>query len=207
MITVSIKDTATPALMRLLAQARSAGPMQAAGQRVAVLLRNHFRDANTSRANRKGWPRQNFWAGFARRVSLGPTSPGKAVIHIQDPQGALQHKISGGVVRAKRGRMLAIPLTGEAYKRGAQARIPDAFPDAFVVRTAKGAWIVQDKYSTRGNGRRRSGIKGQRLQFLFKLVPKVTHAADPKALPDAKTMAGEAVIGINNWFQRRLPRA
>lgn len=207
MITVSIKDTATPALMRLLAQAKSAGPMQAAGQRVAVLLRTHFRDANSQRPNRKGWPRQNFWAGFARRVSLGPTSPGRAVIHIQDPQGALRHKLSGGVVRPKRGKMLAIPLTGEAYKRGAQARIPDAFPDAFVIRTAKGAWIVRDKYATRGSGRRRNGIKGQRLQFLFRLVPKVRHAADPKALPDTKTMSREAVIGISNWFERRLPRA
>lgn len=202
MITVAIRDYATPELMRMVGQVRTAGPLQAAGQRVAVALRRHFQEANATRPNRKGWPRQNFWAAFARRVALASASPTRAIVRIQDPQGALRHKLTGGTIRAKRGKMLAIPLTGEAYRRGAMARIPDAFPDAFLLRTQRGAYIVRGTYQTRGSGRKRSGIKGQRLQFLYRLVPSVTQAADPQALPAPAVLGREAAEGLEGWIRR-----
>lgn len=205
MIRIKLRDGLSPALRRLVAQAQSPSLMQAAGQHVVVLLRQHFRHAEQTRPNRHGWPRQHFWAQFARRIALGPTTASRTVVQIQDPQGALQHKITGGTIRPKRGRALAIPLTGEAYRRGAKARIPDAFPDAFVLRTATGAWIVRARYQTRGTGRKRSGVKGQRLEFLFRLVPQVTHAPDPQALPTADQLRTAAVAGVRAWLARRTP--
>lgn len=201
MITVRIEDRMAPELQRMLRQVRSSGPMQAAGQRVVVLLREHFRKAEAERPNRHGWPRQHFWGGFARRVALVSAGSERAVVGIQDPQGALQHKITGGTIRAKRGRMLAIPLSAIAYRLGAQARIRDAFPDAFVVRTSKGVWIVRSKFKSRG-GRRRGALEGERWEFLFRLVPRVTHAADPRAMPPDRRFSEEAVTGITNWIRR-----
>lgn len=209
MITVRVRDRMTPEMQNLLREVRSAAPMQAAGQRVVVLLREHFRKAEAERPNRRGWPRQHFWAQFARRVALVSASSEMAVVGVQDPQGALQHKITGGTIRAKRGRMLAIPLTATAYRLGAMARIPDAFPDAFVMRTRKGAWIVRSRWENRG-GRRRgrqgkfvSGLKQERLEFLFRLLPSVTQRADPRALPEPEDFAREALAGITGWMRRR----
>lgn len=204
MITVRIVDRLTPELQRLLGQVRSAGPMQAAGQRVVVLLREHFRRAEAERPNRRGWPRQHFWAQFARRVALVSAGSERAVVGIQDPQGALQHKITGGTIRPKRGRMLAIPLTGTAYRLGAMARLRDAFPGAFVIRTAKGVWLVRSNWESRGKRGRGAarGIQRERLEFLFRLVPRVTQAPDPRAMPEPRRMADEAVAGITGWLQR-----
>jgi hypothetical protein len=207
MIQLRFRDRLPPDLNQMLSDLRSPEPMQAAGQGVVALLREHFREAERTRPNRRGWPRQHFWAQFARRVSLGPTTPARAIVQIQDPQGALRHKIDGGTITPKRGRALAIPLTAEAYKKGAQARIRDAFPEAFVMRTKKGAWIVRAKFQTRGTGRRKKGIQGQRLEFLFKLVPRVTHSADPRALPDESAIAAAAIGAVEGWFARRLAQS
>jgi len=172
-IQINIKDTATPALRGLIDKCKNTKSLHTRmATRVAVLFRKHFRNLNSTNKNAKGWPRQNFWNRFKNVTGRGDAL--SATVTIPDPQGALRHKFYGGTVRATQAKFLAIPLTAAAYVLGGRARYRDAFPNAFVLKTKKGAYLVQGGEGVHGRGN---------IKFLAKLVKSVTHKAFPEALP------------------------
>lgn len=188
-ITVTVQDLATPRLRSLMQNlSRPRGMHTVMGQRVAVALRQHFISKNASSPNENGWPRQNFWNRFQHVTSRADDLA--ATVTIPDPQGALRHKISGGTVTPKRGRALAIPLTPEAYALGSRASYRDAFPDAFIFKGKKFAFLA-----------RPGGEKGK-LRLLALLLPRVTHHADPTAMPPAESLRAEAITGVRNYLSR-----
>jgi hypothetical protein len=195
-LTITAQDLATPKLAELMAGLRRPRGLHATmASRVAVRLRRHYAEKNQSSPNAKGFPRQNFWNRF-RNVTSRADDEG-AVVTIPDPQGALRHKVSGGTITPKRGRALFIPLSPEAYKLSGQARMRDAFPDAFLFRGKKRLFLARP-----GSGKKGKGS----LRILGMLVPKVTHRADPTALPPEADLRSEAITGANNYLTRLLAR-
>ena len=198
---LEINDGATPRLQALLARLANPRPLhEAMGARMVNFLRTHFRSRQRE-GNRRGWPHRYFWygtKGVAQLTAMQKADETGAEIAIASP--AFAHKVKGGTIEPKRGRALAIPLSAEAYKKSDQGRIPDVFKDAFVIRTQKGAFIVRQLFE-RVTGKK---FARSRLQFLFKLVPRVTQAADPHALPPREAVLEMLRRTIDSWAKRNL---
>jgi hypothetical protein len=191
-ISVNINDQVGPQLAAVNdALTRRSGLHKRMAEDVAAVLRKHFKTNNSSKANKKGWPRQNFWNRFRAVTSSGNELSG--TVTIPDKDRALRHKIEGGTIRPKSGKFLLIPMTGAAYKLLGGARARDAFPDAFPVKKRDGRMFL-----ARGSG--------DSLRVLARLVPSVTHAADPDALPPDQDMQAVAVQGARRYLALALAR-
>lgn len=178
-MTITITDNATERVQALFANpAVARRRMQAIGKRVEVDLRKHF-DRKNSEGNRRGWVRSNFWSRVVKRgTSFTGATENEATVTIASRE--FVHKLRGGTVRAKSGKMLAIPLRSQAKAAGSPKEwsTPGDGQLTFI-RTKKGAFLFRNR-GFRGRG----GIKGQRLEAWYKLVASVRHMADPTALPE-----------------------
>ena len=111
-------DDVTPALELLRAQARRPrGIMASAARGVSNLFRTHLRLLDRQRPNRLGGKRTHMYNEFARSVNVPTLTATSARISISDPRAA--HKHFGGLIIAKRAKMLTIPVAPEAYGRRA----------------------------------------------------------------------------------------
>lgn len=191
---VSINNRVGPQLAAINDSLKSrSGIHKTMAQEVAVSLRKHFLNLNASKANSKGWPRQNFWNRFGGTKTTSTGNDAEGTVTIADPQGALRHKINGGTVKPKRGKFLLIPLTAAAYRLLGRATARTAFPDAFVLKK-QGRMLL-----ARNNGKS--------LQVLARLLPSVTHAAEPDALPSSQDMESTAVEGARKYLNLQLRRS
>lgn len=181
---ITIDDRVSGDLARKArAWARSQRRMEALGQRLANELRDHF-DRRNAQGNKKGWPRSNFWNRVVKRAtSMTQALPTEATVTIASRE--FIHKLKGGTVGAKSGRMLAIPLRGEAKKKGSPGEWSKPGDGQLIfIKTRKGAFLFRN-LGFRGRGRKR----GQRLELWYKLVASVRHLADPDALPPRRDLA------------------
>lgn len=203
MISVSISDTATPAISRLLAQCKNpADALKAAGKRVEILLRDHFQIRNDTSANRQGWPRSNFWLGVKKATVIQSTTPDEAVISIAHP--AIRHKVEGGTIKPKRRKYLAIPGSAQAYAAGAPsegAHPPLKF--AFSPHPDGGMRpsLVLDPSVGRTVGKRKK--KPAPSGVWYWLIRKAEQAADPNALPSSDLIQIAAKQGILQFLKGR----
>lgn len=177
-MTITITDNATAQVQAIFANPATARRrMQAIGKRVEVDLRKHF-DRKNSEGNKRGWVRSNFWSKTVKRgTSFTGATENEATVTIASRE--FVHKLRGGTIRAKAGRMLAIPLRSQAKAAGSPGEwsTPGDGQLTFI-RTKKGAYLFRNR------GFRGRGIKGQRLEAWYKLVASVRHLADPSALPE-----------------------
>jgi len=186
-----IKDTATPALQSLSAQLRRPRPLlEAAAKAVVNRLKDHFK-ARQGEGNRRGWPSHRFWYGVkgsvANATGVASVTDTSATVTVADHR--FLHKLTGGTITPKRAKSLALPLHARAYALTGKGSIRGSGPpDLFVLKTVKGAWLVRNKEESRGKGK----VARLRLEFWFRLLKRVTQAADPRALPPAGAL--EAAI-------------
>lgn len=170
---VEIRDTATPALQALFKDAASSQRRMAAlGKRVEVELHRHF-DRKNSEGNKRGWVRSNFWSRVVKKATaFQRATADEATVSIASRE--FMHKLRGGTVRAKSGRMLAIPLRSQAKAAGSPGEWSTPGDGQLSFRaTARGAFLFRN----RGRGRA--------PELWYKLVASVRHLADPTALPAA----------------------
>lgn len=202
-----IANGISPALDKLAKLPRAARTMLEAGAKeVQVQIRKHLKTLQ-KRGNQKGWPSYGFYAGKPHSVdkAVGITSvtSAQAVVSIADPR--FSHRITGGTVRPKRRKMLAIPLTAEAYSYQGKGSLRESFPGLFVVRAKRGVFLATSEFERRG-GKRGRGRKGeitrQRLRFLFKLVAKVTHKPHPEEMPDQAELTAAANLAMRTVAAR-----
>lgn len=185
------KNTITPDLKDKLAKVkRPRSIFEAGAKTVQREISRHLRKLE-SRGNIKGWPSQKFFAGKAgsveKHVGIGKITDHSAEITIADPR--FVHRIQGGTVTAKRGKMLAIPLTAEAYAAAGKGSIKESMPGLKVIKFPRGVYLCREfAESTRGRG----GVKRLRLIPLFKLVRSVTHKPRPQDAPDEAQLGSTA---------------
>jgi hypothetical protein len=184
------KNTITPELRRLMAQVRAPAPIfQAGAKAIQVAISKHLK-ALQARPNAKGWPPQYFFAGgpasVERNVGIAKVSNAGAEITIADPR--FVHRITGGVVSAKRRKLLAIPLTAEAYAASGKGSIRHAFPGLKVLKLPKGVFLVREVLEKRGKGK----LSRLLIRPLFRLVPSVTHRPHPDERPPTTDLAAAA---------------
>lgn len=184
------QNTITPELKRILGEVKRPRALYQAGAKtVQVEISQHLKRLQ-ARGNKKGWPSQKFFAGKAtsveRNVGIASVTDKGAVITIADPR--FVHRITGGPVTAKRGKMLAIPLTAEAYAVSGKGSIKESMPGLKVVKLPRGVYLVREQ-ATKVKG---SKIKSLRVIPLFKLVRSVTHKPHPEEMPDEKVLSAKA---------------
>lgn len=184
------KNTSTPELKRILGKVeRPRAIYQAGAKTVQVEISQHLKRLQ-ARGNKKGWPAQKFFAGKAtsveRNVGIASVTAKGAIITIADPR--FVHRITGGTVTAKRSKMLAIPLTAEAYAASGKGSIKESMPGLKVVKLPRCVYLVREQ-ATKVKG---SKIKTLRIIPLFKLVRSVTHNPHPEEMPDEKVLSTKA---------------
>lgn len=169
--------------------------MNAAGKQLEGDLRDHFQ-ARNQEPNKQGFPRKNFWAGIANKTlfSSMSLSGDEAVVTVSDP--AINQKVYGGTITPKRGRALAIPLIGEAYKAGSPRALQNNFLRLLVTKAGK-AFLVE-RETTKGKSMSFAG------RFWYQLVPKVTQAPDPRALPEPSYLEGSVLAAIRGVIEPEI---
>ncbi|MDR2845635.1 MAG: hypothetical protein LBV28_06075 [Puniceicoccales bacterium] len=105
---ISIEDKASPALQKLLSNLLQRQPLLTRlGKTVEVELRNHFAEKE-SEPNKRGWPKQHFWARIRRATAFTGADNDKATVSIAAP--AFLDKVNPAGVYTKAKGAYAIPL-------------------------------------------------------------------------------------------------
>ena len=180
-----VKDTATPALADLVARIRPARLGAVLGRAGANLIKRHLESLP---ANKRGWPTTNFWKDASRSTSSAPDPTG-ATITIN--KLGFRQRLAGGLIKPVNAKALAIPISPVSY-----GHLPSDFPGLFLLKTPKGAYLVQRDGAPEGKElkadrvKRRKGMGGNfkrrqqgKLNFLFKLSGGVNQRGNPAVLP------------------------
>jgi hypothetical protein len=169
-------DTVSPDLRRKLQLVKRPRTVIEAGAKATErAITKHLRVLQ-GRGNKMGWPSQGFFSKgkdpVERNVGVTQLNDKGALIEIADPR--FLHRITGGVVTAKRRKFLAIPLIAEAYALSGKGSIREAAPGL----TLKFPFLGTDE-----NGEFRKW---------FILVKSVTHSAHPEEQPDTDQLSSDA---------------
>lgn len=186
LINIQITDQLSPEISRFHAAVLDRRPLHAAlAGDVAKMLREHF-GKRESQGNKRGWPRKHFWAREGRQ-NTSVTSISAAGAEVTVASAAIAFKLKGGVIRAKRSRMLAIPLTARAYKAGSPRE--GGFKDLFFVKAG---------------GRALLAIPGPRktIKPQYLLTPSVTQRPDPDAVPPDRDIDSRVRTAADAWLVR-----
>lgn len=185
--TVSIlEDHATPALARRLAKLEPINVANMVRQPLETFVRMHL--ASLPR-NKKGWPSTGFWEAASRATIAFAKEDGS--VEIQVKKLGVRQRAFGGPIAPVNAKALAIPISPVSY-----GHLPREFPGLFLLRTKKGAYLVQpgEEISEKTGRTKKTTLRGgskagekRRLQaglnFLFKLSAGVNQKADPKVMP------------------------
>lgn len=168
------RDDFSPALKAQLEQLQPRAIAKEVGEALVKTTQTHLR---ANGRNKRGWPSTNFWSRAARATSWAATDEG-TIISIN--QIGVRQRFYGGVIRAVTAKFLTIPIARQAYGKTASD-----FPGAFLIRTPKGAYIVQYAGGTTAKGKFKK--QNSTLEFLFKLKRSVTQKEDRTVLPHFMT--------------------
>lgn len=198
MITLAVKTQGTDEMFRRLA-AIGRQPRELtmpAGRAVSNLLRRHYRERNSEPVNHFG-AKTNFWLGVMRAVNNPEVIGDGASVRVSINHPVISHKFTGGTIRAKRKKNLAIPVSAEAYGRYPSVFEHETGLKLFGVQTA-GAYVLAAR-----------GLKGASGKFVvhYILKPWVTQKADPDALPASDKMDEAAVTTMGRRLERLIERA
>jgi hypothetical protein len=177
--------------------------LKAAGKQLEIDLRDHF-SARNQEPNKQGWPKKNFWAGIAEATALASVSDNEATVSVSDP--AINQKVFGGTIKPKPGRNLTIPQNAEAYTAGSPRNLPANFLRLLVTRSGK-VYLVENDPNLRPRGKK--GYKpGMSFagRFWYRLVPSVTQAPDPRALPEESYLEGSVMSAIRGVFDAQIKK-
>ena len=201
-----ISDTASPALAELLAKYTPARAAARVGPPLQKLFMTHLAALG---GNSRGWPTTRFYEKFARNVRWLPMANGVTIAIlpavVNGRTVGLAQRVYGGTITPQTAKALAIPISPVSY-----GRVPSDFTGLFLLKTPKGAYLVQSgeqisEQTGRTVGLRKGGGNAGRrirasLNFLFKLVASVTQDPDPDVLP-TQTEINEtalAALAANN---------
>lgn len=192
MKTITITDNATPELLDFIRTMTARRPLHAAlGSRLSDELQDHFLARNVE-PNKKGWPKQNFWADIRDATALDAVTDEDATVKVADER--MNQKYHGGTLTPKRGKALAIPLTARAYAAGSPREGEWGDDLFFVDRSADGKAPL---LATADDG-------NLRPQYI--LVRSVTQDPDPRALPERQSLQDALDEEFADYMDRHFPQ-
>lgn len=182
---IIIRDDVSPTLTRLKSTAQKKRLKHAIGFGVTQLVREHFYDLNSERANRLGGRRSNFYARAGDSTSYQLTGH---KIQISTRQIGILLRYYGGTIRPKKkGGRLTIALIAEAY--GKRAR---EFEDLAPIVTGTPGVLILAKTG-----------KGYFIPY-YLLVPEATHKPDQSVFPTDEEILKTAQFHAGRAFDKSL---
>ena len=173
-----------------LEQISPAGVNPVIGRAGVNLLRDHFRNLESSRPNRLGGPRTHFYNQAARSTHF-VTLPDSVALSVN--QVGIRQRFQGGEIRPRNSKYLTIPAIAEAY--GKRAR---EFNNLRFVMLKNGPALVEaeaTQISIGKKGVKNKGSVGGRV--LYWLRRKVTQKADPSVLPSPEAIRATALGAVD----------
>ena len=184
---ITIIDPATRVVQQLHATIAPPPLHAAIATKVKQQVQNHLLAKGP---NKKGWPSTSFYPSAAHATSA--TSDGTHVTVTIDQVG-IRQRYYGGRIAPVNAKALTIPIDPLSYGHRASE-----FPNLSVVKTPKGAYLVQKPQNAHSNGRREARSRAQEAsRFLFKLVGSVNQLPDPSVLPSKADLLATAVAEVN----------
>jgi hypothetical protein len=149
-MTITIEDTATPALRRAMAALKDRKALHAEmGMAVERQVVRHFRTVKVPQGNRLRGVSTGFWKKAAASVK-GTASETEAVVRVPARGVALQYY--GGTVKAK-GKPLTIPIHPAAHGKS----VAEMGVKVYRFLSKKGNWILATDPNTARSGKPRAG--------------------------------------------------
>jgi hypothetical protein len=213
-VIITVYDTLTPGLNALAARLRDTSPLMAA-------LGRELRNAHAEHFEGRGG---TFWPRFGDKTVLTHYDAISAEITVGEIYGRmLLHKISGGTIRAKTGKYLAIPARDEARKLGSPSAWSKPGDGKLVPVFGRGRKLVGLALAQdfgRGGGKKRFNFKaareGSALRsrgawgtgiMMYWLKESVYQAADPAALPPTELVESRLLSIGQEVVEREVLRA
>jgi len=199
------KDEVTPALKGMTASLSPERLAARIGPAVQDLVEKHLAGLGP---NKEGWPSTGFYEKFARNVRWGPQPDGVFVgilpVIIKGRWVGLRQRVFGGDIKPVYAKALAIPISPVSY-----GHWPSEFPGLFMIKTPKGAYLVQYGSGVNATGEpSRKGAKAQggnyqrrqkaAINFLFKLSFGVSQEGDREVLPSDQKILDTAMKAITD---------
>jgi hypothetical protein len=128
-----IRDDMSPSIKKVLTETKPEKVTSVMAKEGKKLTQRHLLAKGT---NKRGWPTTNFWARAAKATSA-VSNQAAAIVRITQI-GVAQRYYGGPIVPRPPRKMLTIPIGPEAYGKTASD-----FPESYILRTKKGAYIVQ----------------------------------------------------------------
>ncbi len=205
-MTITIEDTATPAIRRYLAALRDRRPLHAEmGMAVEAQVAKHMRTVKEPQGNRLSAPSTGFWKEAIGSIR-GTADNEAAVVSISKRGVALQYY--GGTVRAKNKPYLTIPISPLSHGKSV-AEMGGKF---YRFLSKKGNLILATDPNPGRAGKPRVGqrLKTARIPRyrggvpLYVLKKQVTVRPHADVLPDRAELERTATRALNNYIGRRL---
>jgi len=181
-IDVSLSDSATPELRRIIGQIQPGGGLgQVLGRALANTLKAHFRERNRT-PNRLGGKRTNFWSRVGQGVQNPVVGTREVTVTVSHP--AIRQKLYGGKITAKPGKSLAIPVHPAAYGNS-----PRVFSDlTLMILGVKRTAVLAKKEP--GGG----------FTTFYLLKKFVTQEKDPATLPPESRIVADLVDAVEDFL-------
>lgn len=181
-----VKDTVTPFLDRLKADAKQYAPQKAVAIASRELFKRHIRGLDRTR-HRAGIS-LHFYEGAANNTFTRDS--GDTVEVVVNWQGFAQ-RYYGGRITPQTKKALTIP-TRHAIALGKTRAGDFADDELFIVRKGYGANLG---FLARRNG------KG-RIQVMFLLRASVNQSPDPSVIPDRNAISDTVQAALNSFYNR-----
>lgn len=205
-MTITVEDTATPALKRYMAALRDRRPLhEAMGLAVRTQVMNHLRTVKVPQGNRLGGQSTGFWKEAMESVR-STASDSEATVSISKRGVALQYY--GGTVRVKNKPWLTIPINPAAHGKS----VAEMGVKFYRFLSKKGNWILatdpdpgrvrKPKTGERPNATRIPRYRGGVPLYLLKKQVTVRPHAD--VIPTREYMAEMAARAAKSYMGRRL---
>ena len=189
-LAIQINDYATPGIDAKLQRTEPKRVAEICRPRAEAFWRDRLKSLGP---NKRGWPTTKFYERAADSVT--GRVEGDALVLTADHQG-LRQRWQGGVITPRRAGALTIPISPISYGKSAHE-----FPDLFLIKTVKGAYLVRYTNTVTANGgtkfahaedrrvasrRKKRGLVSRAkstLEFLFKLSKGVKQDGNPDVVP------------------------
>ncbi|WP_221029902.1 hypothetical protein [Actomonas aquatica] len=180
-----------PPLLRLSDRIKRPEVRRVMGRAIATSLRKHFSKLDRERPNKLGGRRTHFW-GQVRRSVQQPALIADEGVMISINHVGIAQRYFGGIIQARPGGKLTIPVHPEAH--GRRAREFDLTPIFF----ADGSGILVDDTNPNAPG----GIG----EVYYRLVDQVDQEPDPTVLPDDDQLEAVGLDAGEDYVRTLLAR-
>ncbi|MGI8438088.1 MAG: hypothetical protein ACR2NX_14520 [Chthoniobacterales bacterium] len=169
----------------------SRGLLTVLGRRGGDELRRHFQ-SKESIPNKLGGRKTGFWRQVANSVTASPPESGSRV-RVSVTHQAFAQKVFGGIITAKRGEFLTIPV--DKLSRGLSVA-------AFEHNT--GITLFRPRKKGGALARVLAASEGAGLHVYYALTPQVKQEPDPEALPPRAKFNAAILDEATKYLEREI---